>query len=97
MTGINRRPPLRFRLGTFLLIVAIAALLLLVVVQQVQIGRLSQIIDAQARDAAELTHVIRDLRERLDHSSEPGQPSVRSQVRSGIRPLDQAGPSAGDR
>src|ERR1700678_1786502 len=35
----NRRPRLRFRLGTLLLIVAIFALLLVVVTQQVQIAR----------------------------------------------------------
>lgn len=35
----NRRPRFRFRLGTLLLIVAIFALLLVVVIQQVQIAR----------------------------------------------------------
>ncbi len=35
----NRRPRFRFRLGTLLFIVAIFALLLMVVIQQVQLAR----------------------------------------------------------
>ena len=61
----NRRPRVRFRLRTILLVVAILALLL-VVIQQVQIGRMEQLIDAVAKLRDELTVIIRELRAHLD-------------------------------
>jgi hypothetical protein len=70
----NARPSrFRFRLGTILFVVAILALLLVVVIQQVQIGRMRGLLDASAkREAASLqrdsilTTIIREQRDQLE-------------------------------
>jgi len=62
----NQRPRFRFRLRTLLLVVAILALLLVVVIQQVQIGRMRQLINAGAKERDELTVILRELREHLE-------------------------------
>jgi C4-dicarboxylate-specific signal transduction histidine kinase len=56
----------RARLSTLLFAVAILALLLLVVIQQVRIGRMQQVIDKGMKDNAELTMIIRELRDHLE-------------------------------
>jgi hypothetical protein len=60
------------RLRTLMLIIAILALLLVVVIQQVQIGRMRQLIDAGLKEKAQLTKekarladMLRDLQDRL--------------------------------
>src|SRR4029077_9570943 len=50
MTENARLSRFRFRLGTILFVVAILALLLVVVIQQVQIGRMRQLIDAGEKE-----------------------------------------------
>jgi hypothetical protein len=62
----NRRPRFRFRLGTLLLIVAILALLLVTVIQQVRINRqqvqikqMRQEIDGNTMDKIKLQEIIR--------------------------------------
>ena len=62
MMDENQRPRFRFRLKTLLLVVAILALLIVVVIQQVQIGRMAQMIDAHAKERDQLTTIIRELR-----------------------------------
>jgi hypothetical protein len=61
----NRRSQFRFRLSTVLFIVAILALLLVVIIQQVQIGRMRRLIDAGAKEKDQLTVIIRELRDFL--------------------------------
>jgi cytochrome c-type biogenesis protein CcmH/NrfG len=64
----NRRPRFRFRLRTILLVVAILALFLTVVIQQVQIGRqhvqikqMSQQIDGYSKETARLRTKFRTI------------------------------------
>lgn len=59
----NQRSRFRFRLQTILLVVAILALLLVVVIQQVQIGRMRQLIDAGTKEKAQLAKIIRELQD----------------------------------
>jgi hypothetical protein len=66
MMDENRLPPLRFRLKTILFVVAILALLLVVVIQQVQIGRMRNMIDAHAKDREQMTTIIREMRDRVE-------------------------------
>jgi hypothetical protein len=65
----------RVQLGTLLFVIAILALLLVVVVQQVQIGRMqSQIgqmtltIDANAKSRDQLTTIIREQRDQIERN-----------------------------
>ncbi len=82
----NARPSrFRFRLSTLLFVVTILALLLVVVVQQVQIGRMRQWIAARENERNQmrqqidrfvisqnkLTEIIRVLRDRLDRQMSP--------------------------
>ena len=62
----NRRPRFRVRLRTLLLVVAIVAPLLVVVIQQVQIGRMRQLIDAHGKERDQLTKIVRELRDHLE-------------------------------
>jgi hypothetical protein len=62
----DRPQRIRFRLRTLLLVVAILALLLVVVIQQVQIGRMRQLINAGAKEKAQLTDIIREQRDFLE-------------------------------
>ena len=66
MTENARLSRFRFRLGTVLLAVAIVALLLMVFIQQVQIGRMRQVIDQGAKEKDQLTKIIRELRNYLE-------------------------------
>jgi hypothetical protein len=66
MVEYDRLSRLRFRLGTVLFVIAILALLLLVVIQQVQIGRMRQLIDQYAKEKDQLTTIIRELRDHLE-------------------------------
>ena len=66
MTENARSSRFRFRLGTILFVVAILALLLVVVIQQVQIGRMRQLIDAGVKEKDQLTTIIRELRDHLE-------------------------------
>jgi hypothetical protein len=66
MTDDNRPHMLRFRLRTLLLVVAIVALLTVVVIQQVQIGRMRHLIDAHAKQRDQLTTIVRELRDRVE-------------------------------
>ena len=66
----------RFRISTLLFVVAILALLLLVVMQQVQIGRMQspigqmrKTIDADVKSNDQLTAIIRELRDHLERQS----------------------------
>jgi cell division protein FtsL len=66
----------RFRINTLLFVVAILALLLLVVMQQVQIGRMQsrigqmrKTIDADVKSNDQLTAIIRELRDHLERQS----------------------------
>lgn len=63
----------RLRISTLLFAVAILALLLVVVTQQVQIGRMQsrigqmrQTIDADVKSKDQLTAIIRELRDHLE-------------------------------
>jgi len=58
----------RFRLKTLLIVVAFLALLLVVIIQQVQIARMRRSMDAQARQRDNLTTIIRELRDHLERS-----------------------------
>jgi hypothetical protein len=69
----DRKPQFRFRLGTVLLVVAILALLLVVVIQQMQIGRMRQLIDAGVKEKAQLTTIIREQRDLLEQHRKRGQ------------------------
>ena len=69
----DRRPRFRFRLGTLLFAVAILALLLVVVIQQVRISRqqvqikqMRQEIDRFVISQNKLTKIIRELRDHLE-------------------------------
>jgi NADH:ubiquinone oxidoreductase subunit 6 (subunit J) len=62
----NRQSRFRFKLGTILVVVAFFALLSLVVIQQLQMGRMRQTIDAHAKQTDQLTTIIRELRDRLE-------------------------------
>jgi cytochrome c-type biogenesis protein CcmH/NrfG len=71
----NQRPRFRFRLGTLLLIVAILALLLVTVIQQVQINRqqtqINQMrleLDRNTMDRIKFQEIIRELRDHLDRA-----------------------------
>ena len=76
----NRQPRFRFRLRTILLVVAVLALTLLVVIQQVQIGRMRQqigqmkpMIDAIPKERDQLTTIIRELRDQLERRGSRSQ------------------------
>lgn len=56
----------RFRLRTGLFVISILALLLVVIIQQAQIGWLRQSIDAYAKEKGQLTSIIRELRDHLE-------------------------------
>ena len=56
----------RIRIRTILVIIAFVALLTLVVIQQLQMGRMRQSIDAHAKQTDQLTTLIRELRDRLE-------------------------------
>jgi hypothetical protein len=63
----------RFRLGTILFVVAVFALLLVVVIQQVQIGRMRGLLDASAKREAQhsqydskLATIIREQRDFIE-------------------------------
>jgi cytochrome c-type biogenesis protein CcmH/NrfG len=65
----------RFKLGTILFAVAILALLLVAIIQQVQIERMRRLMDAQAQQLNaqvqqqdKLTAIIRELRDHLERS-----------------------------
>jgi len=65
----SRPSRFRFRIGTLLLVITILALLIVVVMQQVQLGRqqaeivtLRRANDAFARQQEQLTTIIRELR-----------------------------------
>jgi hypothetical protein len=69
----DRPSRFRFRLGTVLLVIAIVALLLVVVIQQVQIarmreqiGQMKRTIDVNAKSTETLTVIIRELRGHLE-------------------------------
>ena len=63
----NARPSrFRLRLRTMLFFVTILALLLVVVIQQVQIGRMRQLIDAGVKEKAQMTTIIREQRDFLE-------------------------------
>jgi hypothetical protein len=69
----DRKSQFRFQLGTVLLVVAILALLLVVVIQQMQIGRMKQLIDAGVKEKAQLTTIIREQRDLLEQHRQRGQ------------------------
>ena len=56
----------RFRLIMLPIAIAILALLLLVFIQQVEIGRLRQVIDKCVKEKDELTAIIRELKDNLE-------------------------------
>jgi len=58
----------RFRLRTLLLVVSIFALLLVVIIQQVQIERMKRSADVYVRNMDNLTKMIRELRDHLERS-----------------------------
>jgi hypothetical protein len=62
----DRQPRFLFRLRTVLLVVAVLALLLVVVIQQAQIGRMRQMIDAGVKEKAQLTTIRREQRDLLE-------------------------------
>jgi cytochrome c-type biogenesis protein CcmH/NrfG len=75
MMDENRRPRFRFRLVTLLFVVAILALLLVAVMQQVQINRQRAKIEQMNRQIArfagekdKLTEIIRVLRDAVDRA-----------------------------
>jgi low affinity Fe/Cu permease len=66
----------RFRISTRLFAVAIFALLLVVVIQQVQIarmhsqiGRMRRMIDADVKSRDQLSTIIRELRDQLERQA----------------------------
>jgi hypothetical protein len=70
----------RFRLGTLLFVVAILALVLIVVIQQVQIGRqqaqirqMRREIDRHVVDQVKLTEIIRELRDLIERTGRPSE------------------------
>jgi hypothetical protein len=56
----------RFRIAWVMVVVAILALLLVVVIQQVQIGRMGQLIDAEAKERDQMTTIIREQRDLIE-------------------------------
>jgi hypothetical protein len=66
MTDNARPSRFRFRLSTLLFVVTILALLLVAVIQQVQIGRMRQLIDAGVKEKDQLTTILRELRDHLE-------------------------------
>jgi hypothetical protein len=71
----NQRPRFRFRLGTLLLIVAILALLVVTVMQQVQINRqqtqIKQMrieLDRNTTDRVKLQGIVRELRDYVNRA-----------------------------
>jgi cytoskeletal protein RodZ len=71
----NQRPRFRFRLGTLLLIVAILALLVVTVMQQVQINRqqtqIKQMrieLDRNTTDRDKLQRIVRELRDYVNRA-----------------------------
>ncbi len=62
----NQPPRIRFRLRTLLLVVGILALFVVVVIQQVQIGRMRQMLDARTKEKEQLTTIVRELRDHLE-------------------------------
>ena len=68
MTENARRPSrFRFRISTFLFLVAILALLVVVVIQQIQMGRMN---DARAKEREQLTTIIREMRGYLERQQQ---------------------------
>ena len=63
----------RLRLSTLLFVVAILALLLVVVIQQMQIGRMRQSIDVAVKEKEKLITVIRELQDHVFRHQRPGQ------------------------
>jgi hypothetical protein len=57
---------LRFQVRTILLVVAGVALLLVVAIQQIQIGRMQRVIDAAAKDRAQMAQILREQRDALE-------------------------------
>ena len=55
----------RFRLAWVMVAVAILALLLVVIIQQVQIGRMRELIDAGEKQKVKLTTIIRELQDQV--------------------------------
>jgi low affinity Fe/Cu permease len=55
----------RFRLAWVMVAVAILALLLVVIIQQVQIGRMRELIDAGEKQKVKLTTIIRELQNQV--------------------------------
>jgi uncharacterized membrane protein affecting hemolysin expression len=66
MVEDNRPSQFRFRLSTVLFVVAVLALLLVVVIQQVQIARMRQQIDRYSKEKDQLTTIIREQRDRIE-------------------------------
>jgi hypothetical protein len=71
----DRRQRFRFRIRTFLLVVAFVALTVIVVMQQVQIGRqraqinqMRLLIDAGQKEKDQLTTIMRELRDALERN-----------------------------
>ncbi len=73
----NRRPWIRFRLKTVLLVVAFLALVTAVVIQQVQIARMRQMINAReaqvAKERDQLTTIIREMRGYVERQAKQGR------------------------
>jgi hypothetical protein len=63
---MSQTPRFRFRLKTMLLVVVFLALATVAVIQQVQIRRMRQSIDATAKEKDQLTTIIRELRDHLE-------------------------------
>jgi low affinity Fe/Cu permease len=55
----------RFRLAWVMVAVAILALLSVVIIQQVQIGRMRELIDAGEKQKVKLTTIIRELQDQV--------------------------------
>ena len=69
----NQPPRFHFRLRTLLITIVLLALLLVVIIQQVQIGRMNsqiqvmkQTIDAATKDRQKLTTIIREQRDHIE-------------------------------
>jgi hypothetical protein len=75
MVEENRRPRFHFRLWRLLFAVAILALLLVIVIQQVQIGRqqvqskqMRQQIDRYSKERDQLATILSEQRDRLERA-----------------------------
>ena len=62
----TRPPQLRVRISTLLFVIAIVALLVLVISQQVQIERMRRLIAAGAQQRDKLTQIIREQRDHIE-------------------------------